>query len=61
MILLLHYGYKWRQGKEKEKVSPIYFIVASIGERSAHEELWSIEAFLPIFEDTKLPKKALVQ
>jgi hypothetical protein len=39
MILLLHYGYKWRQGKEKEKVSPIYFIVASIGERSAHEEL----------------------
>jgi hypothetical protein len=39
MILLLHYGCRWKQGKEEEKVSLVYFIVASIGGRSAHEEL----------------------
>jgi hypothetical protein len=38
MILLLHYGCKWKQGEEEEKVCSFYFIVASIGRRSAHEE-----------------------
>ncbi len=45
---------------KKKKKTPICFIVAFVAGRLAHDILQSIVNSLPIFEDTKLPEKALV-